>query len=49
MGVRSLGWEGALEKEMANFSSILAREVPWTEEPGRPVNGVTNEWTQWSD
>ena len=49
MGVRSLGWEGALEKAMATFSSILAWEVPWTEEPGRPVNGVANEWTQRSD
>ena len=24
-----------LEKEMATHSSILAWEVPWTEEPGR--------------
>ena len=31
---RSLGWEDALEKEMATRSSILAREIPWTEEPG---------------
>ena len=23
-----------LEKEMANFSSILAWRIPWTEEPG---------------
>ena len=34
MGVRSLGREDALEKEMATHSSILARTVPWTEEPG---------------
>ena len=33
--VRSLGWEDFLEKAMANHSSILAWEIPWTEEPGR--------------
>ena len=32
--VRSLGWEDPLEKEMAAHSSILAWEIPWTEEPG---------------
>ena len=32
--VRSLVWEDPLEKEMATHSSILACEVPWTEEPG---------------
>ena len=32
--VRSLGGEDPLEKEMATHSSILAREMPWTEEPG---------------
>ena len=31
--VRLLGWEDPLEKEMATHSSILARRVPWTEEP----------------
>ena len=30
----SLGWEDPLEKEMATHSSILAWEIPWTEEPG---------------
>ena len=35
MGVRSLGWEDPLEKEMATQSSILAWRVPWTEEPVR--------------
>ena len=29
-----LGWEDPLEKEMATHSSILAREISWTEEPG---------------
>ena len=33
--VRSLGWEDPLEKEMVTHSSILARRIPWTEEPGR--------------
>ena len=32
--VRSLGWEGPLEKEMATHSSVLAWRIPWTEEPG---------------
>ena len=32
--VRSLGWEDPLEEEMAIHSSILAWEVPWTEEFG---------------
>ena len=34
-GVRSLGWEDPLDKEMAAHSSTLARKIPWTEEPGR--------------
>ena len=34
MQVRSLGQEDPLEKEMATHSSILAWEIPWTEEPG---------------
>ena len=29
-GVRSLGWEDPLEKEMASHSSILAWKIPWT-------------------
>ena len=32
--VQSLGWEDPLEKEMATHSSILAWEIPRTEEPG---------------
>ena len=32
--VRSLGQEDLLEKEMATHFSILAWEIPWTEEPG---------------
>ena len=34
MQVRSLHWDDPLEKEMATHSSILAWEIPWTEEPG---------------
>ena len=34
MQIRSLGREDPLEKEMATHSSILAWEIPWTEEPG---------------
>ena len=33
--VRSLGQEDPLEKEIATHSSILAWEMPWTEEPDR--------------
>ena len=33
--VQFLGREDPLEKEMATQSSILAWEIPWTEEPGR--------------
>ena len=32
--VQSLGWEDPLENEVAIHSSILAWEIPWTEEPG---------------
>ena len=35
MGVRSLGQEDPLEKDMATHSSILAWEIPRTQEPGR--------------
>ena len=34
MQFQSLGQEDPLEKEMATNSSILAWEIPWTEEPG---------------
>ena len=44
--VRFLGWEDPLEKEMATRSSILAWEIPWTEEPGRLQSmGVTESDT----
>ena len=34
--LRSPGREDPLEKEMATHSSVLAWEIPWTEEPGGP-------------
>ena len=40
---RSLGWEDPLEKEMATHSSILAWEIPWAEEPGRPQSMGSQE------
>ena len=32
--IQSLVWEDPLKKEMATHSSVLAWEIPWTEEPG---------------
>ena len=32
--VQSLDQEDPMEKEMTTHSSILAWEIPWTEEPG---------------
>ena len=47
--VQSLGWEDALEKEMATDSSILAWEIPWTEEPGGLRSmGPQKSWTHLS-
>ena len=33
IGVLSLGWEDLQEKETATHTSILAWQIPWTEEP----------------
>ena len=33
--IQSMGQEDLLEKELAAYSSILAWEIPWTEEPDR--------------
>ena len=42
--VQSPGLEDPLEEEMAAHSSILAWEIPWTEEPGGLiVHGVAKE------
>ena len=35
MWVPSLGQEDFLEEEVSIHSSFLAREIAWTEEPGR--------------
>ena len=34
MWVPSLGQEDLLEEGMATHSSVLAWDIPWTEEPG---------------
>ena len=34
MQIQSLGREDPLEEGMATHSSVLARRIPWTEEPG---------------
>ena len=46
--VPSVGGKDPLEKGMANYSSILAWRIPWTEEPGG-LHGVTKSWTHLSD
>ena len=35
MQVQSLGPEDPIKEGIATHSSILARRIPWTEEPGR--------------
>ena len=47
--VQSLGWEESLEQEMATHSSILAWEIPCTEEPGGLQSTVPQSWTQLTD
>ena len=37
--VQSLGQDDPLEEEMSVHSSILAWEIPWTEEPGGLQSG----------
>ena len=41
--VQSLGLEDPVEKEMATHSSIVALEIPWTEEPGGLQSMVLQE------
>ena len=45
MWFQSLGREDPLEKEVATHSSILAWEIPRTEEPGglQSMDGITKE------
>ena len=48
--VLSLDQVGALEKEMATHSSILAQKIPWTEEPsGLQSMGLQKSQAQLSD
>ena len=47
--VGSLGLEDPLGKGMVTHPSVLALEIPWTEEPWGAVHGVANSWTQLSD
>ena len=47
--VQSLGREDPLEEGMAAHSSVLAWRIPWTEEPGGLVHGVTKSRTQLSN
>ena len=43
---RSLGQERPLEKEVATHSSILAWNIPWTEEPdGLQFMELQKSWT----
>ena len=45
--VQSPGWEDPLEEGMATHSSILAREIPWTENPGGLQSMASQKsWTQ---
>ena len=46
MWAPSLGWEDPLEEEMAPHCSILAWEIPRTEEPGGLVHGVAKSRTR---
>ena len=49
MRVQSLGQEDTLEEGMATHSSILAWEIPWTEEPGGLQSiGLQKNWTRLS-
>ena len=49
MQVHSLGREDPVEEEMATHSSILAWEIPWTEEPGRLQSMGPQSQTQLSN
>ena len=42
MWVQTLGQEVSPEEGMATHSSILARRIPWTEEPGG--GGGNSRW-----
>ena len=46
MWVWFLCWEDSLDKEMATHSSILAWEIPWTEEPGKSTGRKESDTTE---
>ena len=46
MRVRFPDRKDSLEKKVAIYSSALAWEVPWTEDPGGLVHGVSKSWTR---
>ena len=43
----TLGWEDPLEKRMATHSSILAWNIPWTEEPSR-LHSMGSQWIRYN-
>ena len=47
-----LGQEDSLELGMAIHSNILARKIPWTEEPGglwfTELQSVRHDWSSWA-
>ena len=47
--MEDLGWEDPLGQETETHSSILAWEIPWTEEPGGLQSmGSQKSWIQLS-
>ena len=50
--VWSLGREDSLEEDMATHSSIRAKKIPWTEEPGglqgMGSRSVRHDWSDWA-
>ena len=50
--VWSLGQEDPLKEELATLSSIFARKIPWTEEPGgiwsMGLQRVRPDWSGWT-
>ena len=48
-GVRGLGQEDPLEKEMANHSGIHAWRIPWTQKSDGLQSMGSQSWTRLSD
>ena len=47
MWVQFLGQEDPLENDMATHSSIIAWEIPWTEESGGLQSMASKQFTGW--